>query len=1093
MTPEPSLAFDPITTVLLVVAQFALALVSAALNKPDVEDAKPAGLGDFQVPTAVETRAVPVLWGTRDIKGPNVIWHGDLRIVEIEESVGGFFGLFDTEVTVGFRYFLALDLLLCYGEIDRLLRLEISDREAWSGLLDSFGDSPTILSISKPQLLGGEKQGGGVVGSFEVFAGRPNQDKSPYLISSPSVGGGDPELVPAYVDIAHVVARQIEIGESPRLGNYVFRAGRFPNQLGLDPGNHIINESANSADANIAEAIYEVLTSPSIGLGLDPGLIDTQSFIDAGNTLAAEGLGVSLLTTRVQKASDLIQLLLDVADGLLFEDRDGKFRMRLLRDDFGPVDSLFLLDESNVISVEKFNRSSWSETFNHVNVKFTDREQDNIETGAMAQDLANFRTTQEEARIEKAMPAIGTSEVARIVAERQLRQLSFPLANVKLVANREAQALRPGDTVRFSWARFGIIDMVLRVLAVETGKLMDGKLVLTCTQDVFGFPETIFSSPQATGWSPVDTAAIPAVDEIAFQAPYWLLLDSNLDPQEGERVVSAVARPNAVTSGFDLFLRRVGLDTNFRFRAVSTGMTPTARLEAELDRMTAYAGVSVGLDTGTDMERVTGDPEIPAAALTQGDYLALVGDEIIAFRSVLDDGDGTFTVTDVSRGLLDTVPATHAAGTPVYFFRRGAAASSDAVAAGTTLEVKNRTRTSQGRLDLASAATLSLDPVEDRLGRPLPMMNVAVGVDGAETETEPDVGGGPFSVLASYPPERTSSTFILHADAAPLPATGDLEAIVRVRRGDNNALLMEETATGAVDMVFDRGGNVLERSTATPAVATIPAFLDHLVAELVQHDTATGEESLFPIQRDITLTPGFQTRSLEFSGAGDVVRNLTNQSYGIGNSWTLAAWVKPDTAGGFVFDLVDGSGVANNDRIAAEYSTSGVRVRLWDSSATLFKDYQDAGSFSSGSWAHIVVTWSGSSLLIYVNGSDVTGSATLTVDNAGSQSDNANREGNVGSAFNLLTGHDGPIAQVALWSSVLTAAEIADIYAGGDPRFLSLSVDFGNYTSSADLEHWWAVGRRKGTFIAQDVGGGGILLSPTGVTDADLVLDAPGV
>lgn len=42
--------------------------------KPKLEDAVPAGLGDFGFPTATEDRVVPLIWGTVQQAGPNVVW-----------------------------------------------------------------------------------------------------------------------------------------------------------------------------------------------------------------------------------------------------------------------------------------------------------------------------------------------------------------------------------------------------------------------------------------------------------------------------------------------------------------------------------------------------------------------------------------------------------------------------------------------------------------------------------------------------------------------------------------------------------------------------------------------------------------------------------------------------------------------------------------------------------------------------------------------------------------------------------------------------------------------------------------------------------
>ena len=53
-------------------------LVSSALV-PKPQTRPPAALEDIEVPTAEEGIEIPVLFGTRDISGPNVVWFGDFR------------------------------------------------------------------------------------------------------------------------------------------------------------------------------------------------------------------------------------------------------------------------------------------------------------------------------------------------------------------------------------------------------------------------------------------------------------------------------------------------------------------------------------------------------------------------------------------------------------------------------------------------------------------------------------------------------------------------------------------------------------------------------------------------------------------------------------------------------------------------------------------------------------------------------------------------------------------------------------------------------------------------------------------------------
>lgn len=70
------------------VVAFVVALVTAYAMMPKPQNAKPAGLSDVTAPTAEVGRAIPVLFGERDMKGPNVTWYGDYRAVPIKKKGG---------------------------------------------------------------------------------------------------------------------------------------------------------------------------------------------------------------------------------------------------------------------------------------------------------------------------------------------------------------------------------------------------------------------------------------------------------------------------------------------------------------------------------------------------------------------------------------------------------------------------------------------------------------------------------------------------------------------------------------------------------------------------------------------------------------------------------------------------------------------------------------------------------------------------------------------------------------------------------------------------------------------------------------------
>jgi hypothetical protein len=62
-------------------------VISFALQKKPQSQPPPV-LSDIKAPTAEEGREIPVLFGTRDVESPNVVWYGDLRTVPVKSKGG---------------------------------------------------------------------------------------------------------------------------------------------------------------------------------------------------------------------------------------------------------------------------------------------------------------------------------------------------------------------------------------------------------------------------------------------------------------------------------------------------------------------------------------------------------------------------------------------------------------------------------------------------------------------------------------------------------------------------------------------------------------------------------------------------------------------------------------------------------------------------------------------------------------------------------------------------------------------------------------------------------------------------------------------
>lgn len=122
-----------------------------------------------------------------------------------------------------------------------------------------------------------------------------------------------------------------------------------------------------------------------------------------------------------------------------------------------------------------------------------------------------------------------------------------------------------------------------------------------------------------------------------------------------------------------------------------------------------------------------------------------------------------------------------------------------------------------------------------------------------------------------------------------------------------------------------------------------------------------------------------------------------------------------------------------------------------------FQSYQSlttsTTSLSLNTWYHVAATVTGGSTKLYIDGSlDTTNSNILNSFTYGKT--------HVGelyySASDAYRHFAGKIDELALFNSVLGATEIAEIYNDRVP--LNLNLDYGNYSSSANLKAWWRMG-----------------------------------
>jgi hypothetical protein len=645
-------------------ALFLVSFVITALlaPKPEFENARADELDPNNFPMASENSPIPLVLGRVRLNAPNTLWYGDFEAVAITEKVKT--GLFSSKrVTVGHKYYLGLDMGLALGPGVVLREVYIDETLAWSG--DTTGGTETVINISASDLFGGYKNGGGWGSTGKFYSGSFTQNVNTYVEGQ--VGSGN---VPAYNGMAHMVFEHAYIGESASLRKMAFVLECYTNSLGL-PDNGTIN---SGVDMNPAEAIYQIMVDTWRGLGIAVSDIDLVALQTVGQVLWEEQNGVSILVTSESDGARLISEILRQIDGIMYQDPDsGKVTISLIRDDYD-IDLIPEFDENDIAVVRSFTRTSWDEVQSQVKVSFPQRDSES-EAVAISQDMAVVATLGKLRTTTLSFPFCYDPDTANEIASRERAQRSVPLFRATIEVNRNANTLRPGSPFKFSWADYGIVDLVMRVQRFDLGELTKGKIVIEALQDKFALSDVVFSSPQSSGWVPVTLTPSDIITYRLVQMPRFFT-NKLENPITSERVglLPVAAKPSGVSTTYSVNVQLPGealADTSDDPKDViyeGSGLLSIAYPRSN--------GFVSGKDTtvGISLTSVVGSFNTVTASDVINGYenIILVNNEFMAFETAVDGGSGNWTLTNVYRGLFGSPIEDHSIGARVYSVPTGA-------------------------------------------------------------------------------------------------------------------------------------------------------------------------------------------------------------------------------------------------------------------------------------------------------------------------------------------------------------------------------------------------------------------------------------
>lgn len=643
-----------------IIAAVVALLIVAFMPKPNVENARAAKLGDFQVPRSKYGDPMPLVWGTVRQKSPITAWFGDFRPVPIKKKVST--GLFSSKkVITGYKNYVGIDCILALGPNVTLRKFWAGSYLVWTGTASGI----TNIAINQPNLFGGDDQRGGLIGNFTFYDGRFDPPRDPYLASviSPNV--------PAYNGFARAVFKSFYIGTTTNLEMFSFEISRMTS--GLHATYSIM---PNGLDLNPMEICYDAITQKWGRFGNLPSVLDLPSFVACAQTLYNEGLGMSISAQSAITGKDLLEEIMRHCDGLLYQDpASSKIVAKLIRQDY-TVSSLPVLDESIIKELRNFSKTTWDSTLNQCRVTFKNRAGNYDDSVAIAQDFANINYQQRVKSTEISSPGCTEAAVANKLAARQLSLLSVPLYKCDLVCNRKAQKLRPGDCFVLNWGPFNLQKMVMRISKIDFGELTSNEIKISCVQDRFATSTPTFAPPDSSGWTPINTTANPVVIRNIFVPPHFLsrvtASESLSTFANAGRLYVTATRPGFMSISFDCMF------SPDNFNSEPTLALDTAPYNGSgllVDAYPSSAAAATRNDT-TGAFKVNGVSNVTVANLVQsttldqvrdGSALLMVNNELFVYVGFIDNGDGSVTFPNIYRSVLDTVPGNHAVGDRVWF------------------------------------------------------------------------------------------------------------------------------------------------------------------------------------------------------------------------------------------------------------------------------------------------------------------------------------------------------------------------------------------------------------------------------------------
>lgn len=452
--------------------------------------------------------------------------------------------------------------------------------------------------------------------------------------------------------------------------------------------NIVVGASDSLPDMNPAHIIRECLTDPVWGLNYIDGDIDEASFTSAADTLFNEGMGISITWDRQMPIEDFIVEILQHIDATLYVDTEtGRFTLTLIRDDY-VTSELTTYDESDISELTNYSRSSFADLTNSLTVNYWDNTL-SVQASVTVEDPALIQTQGSVINTTVQYPGFTNFDIASRIAKRDLIGLSTPLISCTVTFSNAARNLKIGSVFILNWPLYQIEGVVMRVTTLSYGDGVRNIVRANCVQDVFGIPTDSGLIASTESFTPFQDTPLAAEDRLVIEAPYYELVVSvgqtevdariNDDTELGYLIVGAGQAGDSLAASF-------WTDDGAGFeQSGPLDFSPSLTIANEM----YYTDTSITYSSSNSIQFV----DVGSYGFINGEFVRI------------DSIDTATSTVVIGRGLFDTIPKIHTAGSVLLFSEDYTEADNTEYATGEAVSVKIATVNSRGVLNIEAAPT----------------------------------------------------------------------------------------------------------------------------------------------------------------------------------------------------------------------------------------------------------------------------------------------------------------------------------------------------------------------------------------------------